>query len=428
MTLTVAVTLDPFIQSPPYSFTQELHTGLTTVAPKETRSHKDMTRAGQPSRDVAQRHLLDLQDALDAIRRNGRPHPDSVAWPAGLDRSILNGLPLEVRTRNCLLQAELMEGDSALTVLQLLRLQNFGRKSLRDLLYCVENLLNECVRTGSTDAQEGREPIERTPAAPNESATTRTQAPRPMWESAGRLLGPLLATATELHGAKTFADALNPELMRLAGRMGIAGTIGAITIDQLAKGTSGLASVTLTRLALTLDSASETECTIIEHRLLRTPPTTLEEVGSQVGVTRERIRQVQARIERRIHAALGRGLQIIAATMKEPLGHVVSQSQLEGRIEELLPTDRDLATRLFRRALLNEMGFTLDNGVYLDEWAMEQLEHVRASIRRLADDVGLVDEQRLVASLPSEEWRAMVAVGARALRTLRPVWIPRHSG
>ena len=299
-----------------------------------------------------------------------------------------------------------MEGDSPLTVWQLLRLQNFGRKSLRDLLYTVESFLNECVRIGSTDSQEAGEPNERTPAAPKESAipTTRAQAPRTPWESAGQLLSPLLASSAELHGAKTLADALNPEFMRLAGRMGIAGAIGAIRIDHVSRGTPGLVSVTLGRLALTIDAASETECKIIEHRLLRTPPTTLEEVGSQVGVTRERIRQVQARIERKIHAALGRGLRIIAATLKEPLGHVVSQSELEDRIDELLPADKGLATRLLRKALLNDMGFTLDNGVYLDERAMEQLEHIRATIRRLADDVGLVDEQRLVASLPSEEW------------------------
>ncbi len=300
-----------------------------------------------------------------------------------------------------------MEGDSPLTVWQLLRLQSFGRKSLRDLLYTVESFLNECVRIGSTDPQEAGEPNKRTPAAPKESAfsATTAQAPRTPWESAGQLLSPLLATATELHGAKTLADALNPGLTRLAGRMGIAGAIGAIRIDRLAKGTPGLASVTLARLALTLDAASENECMIIEHRLLRTPPTTLEEVGSQVGVTRERIRQIQARIERNIHAALGRGLRIIAATLKEPLGHVVSQSELEGRIAELLPAGQGLATRLLRKALLDEMGFTLDNGVFLDKQATQELRNIRAEARRLADDVGLVDEQRLIASLPNEGWR-----------------------
>ena len=300
-----------------------------------------------------------------------------------------------------------MAGDSPLTVWQLLRLQNFGRKSLRDLLYTVESFLNECVRIGNTASQEAGEPNERTLAAPKESAfsATTAQAPRTPWESAGRLLSPLLATAAELHGARTLADALSPELTRLAGRMGIAGAIGAIRIDQLGKGTPGLASVTLARLALTVDAASETERTIIEHRLLRTPSMTLEEVGSQVGVTRERIRQVQARIERNIHAALGRGLRIIATTVKEPLGHVVSQSELEDRIAELLPTDQGLATRLFRRALLDEMGFTLDSGVFLDKRAAQELRDIRAEARRLADDVGLVDEQQLIASLPNEGWR-----------------------
>lgn len=332
---------------------------------------------------------------------------ESVAWPAGLDRTVLHALPLEVRTRNCLQRERLMEGDSPLTVQELLRVPNFGQKSLRNLLFTVENFLSDCIRIGSTDSREAvGESHKRTPAIPNETPVFMkgTETHRTPWDRAGQLLSPLLATAAELHGARTVADALNPEFMRLAGRMGIAGAIGAIRIDHLAKETPGLVAVTLARLARTLDAASDTERTIIEHRLLRTPSATLEEVGSQVGVTRERIRQVQARIERKIHAALGRGLRIVAATLKEPLGHMVSQSELEDRIEELLPDDNGLATRFFRRALLNEMGFTLDNGIYLDERAMEQLKHIGASIRRLADDVGLVDEQRLVANLPSEEW------------------------
>ena len=301
-----------------------------------------------------------------------------------------------------------MEGDSPLTVWRLLRLQSFGRKSLRDLLHTVESFLNECVRIGGADdTQEAGEPNERTPAAPKDSAIPETEArtPRTPWESAGQLLSPLLAAAVELHGARTLADALNPELMRLAGRMGITAAIGAIRIEHVSRGTPGLVSITLGRLALTLDAASDTERTIVEHRLLRTPPTTLEVVGSQVGVTRERIRQVQARIERKIHAALGRGLRIISVTLKEPFGHVVSQSELEDRIDQLLPADERLATRIFRKALLNDMGFTLDDGVYLDARAMEQLERIRASIRGFADDVGLVDEQQLIASLPNEGWR-----------------------
>ena len=379
----------------------------------------DTTQSGHPSREAVQRYRRDIQDALDAIRLNRRPHLDSVVWPAGLDRSILNGLTLAVRTRNCLLQAQLMDGDSPLTVQQVLRLPNFGRKSLRDLLFTTEGFLNECVQTGSTDLQDTGEANEYTPNAPKEPGlpTARAQqAPRTPWESAGQLLNPLFTAAADLHGAKTLADTLSPEVMRLAGRMGIANAIGAIRIDHVAKDTPGLVSVTLDRLALTINAASETERTIIEHRLIRTPPTTLEEIGSQVGLTRERIRQIQIKIERKVQAALGREMQIIASVLKEPLGQVVAQSEFEHQIDAILPSDQEFAPRLFRKAVIDERDFTLDSGVYLNKHETEDLRGICASISRLADDVGLVDEQRLIASLPSEEWRRFWP------------WVRAHSG
>ena len=330
-----------------------------------------------------------------------------MAWPSGLDRRILNDLTLNVRTRNCLRQAQLLEGDSPLTVQQVLRLPNFGRKSLSDLLFTAESFLNQCVRIGITDLQETGEANERPPNAPKDPSltTARAQAPLTEWENAGQLLSPLLAAAAELHGAKTLADTLSPEVMRLAGRMEIANAIGAIRIDHVAKGTPGLVSVTLGRLALTINAVSETERTIIELRLIRTPSTTLEEVGSQVGVTRERIRQIQIKIERKVQAALGREMQIIASALKESLGQVVAQSEFEYQIDAILPDDLGLATRLLRKAVIDEMGFTLDSGVYLDKQATEELRAIYASTRRLADDVGIVDEQQLITSLPSAEWR-----------------------
>ena len=56
-----------------------------------------------PSRDEAQRYLLKLQDAQEAVRKRSRPDTDALAWPAGLDRAILVGLPLREGTRRCLL-------------------------------------------------------------------------------------------------------------------------------------------------------------------------------------------------------------------------------------------------------------------------------------------------------------------------------------
>ena len=109
----------------------------------ESCSSKAMTPVIQPSRYAAERHLFDLEQALEAIRDNRVPNWTSIAWPAGLDRTILGELPLEVRTRNCLEGAQLMEGEDALAVKEFLRLPNFGRKSLSDLLLKVEGFLKE---------------------------------------------------------------------------------------------------------------------------------------------------------------------------------------------------------------------------------------------------------------------------------------------
>ena len=341
-----------------------------------------------------------------------------MAWPAGLDRAVLQRLPLKVRTRNCLQNERLLQGDNPLTVNELLSIRNFGRTSLQDLLSTVEEFLKERMRVGNADSRDAGEELESTPhaAEENTASVNRARGPRTSWECAGRLLSPLFAAAAEMHGAETLAEALDPEFLRLADRMGIAGEIGAIRIDDMARETPGLVSATLACLSRTLDSTSETERTIIEQRLLSTPPTTLKVLGGQVGVTRERIRQVQVRIERQIRSALGKGVQVIATTLKERFGHVVLKSELEDRIEDFLPAEKSLATRILRKALVKDMGFTLDDGLYLDRQAREEFERIRDLIPQLVDDVGLVDKQRLVSNLPSEEWRQ------------RWPWVHKHCG
>ena len=147
-----------------------------------------MIRVEQPSRYAAERFLLDIQDTLDGLRNGSMARMESVAWPAGLNRTVLHALPIEVRTRNSLQRERLMEGDNPLTVQELLRVPNFGRKSLQDLLFTVEDFLNECVRIGSTDLREASEPNARKSTAPNEATVpmTTAEALRTPWDRAGQ--------------------------------------------------------------------------------------------------------------------------------------------------------------------------------------------------------------------------------------------------
>ena len=375
--------------------------------------HRDVVHPRQPSRRAAEQHLLDLQETLQAVRQKRSLDPNGLVWPAGLDRSILNGLRLEVRTRNSLASwygcAQLLEGDDPITIRQLLVVHNFGRKSLEDLLFAVERYLGECVRVGAVYAggadssgssgQGGRSVPDRHGVLGGNGTSDMS------WEQAGRLIRPLFAAMAELHGVTALAGLLAPECHRLASKMGFAGAIEAIGVDDLIDGTPGPVSVMVTRLELALEAVSPRQFVIIERRILSTPPETLERLGTELGVTRERVRQIQIKLEDRIRFALGRELRLVTSVLKDRFGHMVAESELEHCIEKLQSAGSPLVNKLLRHALITDMGYTLADGVYFDERAVAIIEDIGACARRLADDAGLVDEQRLVAELPSEDCR-----------------------
>ena len=366
----------------------------------------ESSESGLGGPNVAERHLSEIRGALEAMRNGHTVSMDSIVWPSGLDRTLLRTLPLQVRTWSCLQGEGLLAGINPLTAGELLRIRSFGWRSLRDLLSCVEKFLTERVRDGAIVSAQPSESGEGAPKHSTETdpALTGAEPTSTPWASAGQILSPLLASAAELHGATTLADVLSPETSRLAGKLGIADAIDSITIDDLAEGVPGLVSIALARLAHTIDAASCTERTVIEHRILREPPLTLESVGFKLGLSKEGIRQAQRKAETKIRTALRDSIGVVASTLQESLGHVLKQGEFERRIDRLLPADQEITTDLLRRALVHKMGFRLDSGVYLDERARRELQEIQAAIRGLADDAGLLNEEEAKANLPSEEW------------------------
>ena len=172
----------------------------------------------------------------------------------------------------------------------------------------------------------------------------------------------------------------------------------------MTKGFPGLVADVIGCLAAMLETASRAERIIIEHRLIKAQPETLAEVGSQLGVTRERVRQIQAKIERKIQGELEDKLQIIALTLKEHYGHMAEQCTIENRIEDLFLPNQPIANKLFRQLLITQMGFTLKDQIYIDEKANEVISEVRINAYKIADDAGLVSEESLIAGLPNEDW------------------------
>ena len=133
--------------------------------------------------------------------------PLCTAWygPPGLDRAVIPRLPLAVRTRNAFGASSFLGGDDALTAQHVMRLQNFGRKSLTDLLLGLETFLKQRIRDPA--------PSEHIPDGLAVSPPIE-ELRRAEWERAGEVLAPLLAAAIELYGARSLTAAPAPQLRR----------------------------------------------------------------------------------------------------------------------------------------------------------------------------------------------------------------------
>ena len=369
--------------------------------------HRNTAQILLPSRAASERHLLDLHEALVAVRRGDRPEAHCLVWPPGLDRSVLPRIRLTVRIRNVFKLFDLAEGDTALTVQDLLGLQNFGHNSLTDLILGLESFLRECIRNDASDAEQIGNDAEGSSRYRQVVSAPLATAPDLPWERASELLTPLLAAAVEIYGTKSLASVLHPDLVQLASRIGISSNLEAFQLRQLVEGTDGPASVASDRLASALEPKSIAERAILQHRVLHDPAKTLEEVGSMVGLTHERIRQIQIRLEHRIRGSLGNELKLLASVLKEEMGYWALEGEVDGRIAGLLSAESSLIRRVFRQALLRVMGYALRDGIYFDRRVSEVVEHLRLIARNLADDAGLVREEQLLAELPDEGWRPL---------------------
>ena len=384
----------------------------------------------RPTAAEAKAHLAHLERALQAVRKDALPRVDAIAWPSGLDRALLSELPLATRTWNSLSQANLTSGQSELTVLALMRISNFGRTSLTDLLLTVERYLTDrrlapigptddssgpAASSGSSssvDAHHGGDGV----VSLDSNATTDSlialaatihhlRPPSERWSIATESLKSLLSTSADIIGTPTLADALRPELIRLASRMGLDSALRSVGLHEALLGVPSLPALITRRLRETLSTLDASQQTVVRTRLAQVPPATLERVGLQLGVTRERVRQIQVRLQPKIEAAFGQELQVIASTLQERLDPLTPAHELERHIDRITPDASETVATLFRNALIRAMGLTLNSGLYTTDRAEKVIRNVRRQARDLADDVGLLQEKDLVGCLPDNTWQ-----------------------
>ena len=227
------------------------------------------------------------------------------------------------------------------------------------------------------------------------------------WGELEGVLELLFAAANEFHGAVTVADALELDLAELVSDLGIAQAVGSHKIQDLTD---------IRILVAVIDAVRDLQATlpdrklaIVEQYLYARTRTTLKELGRTFGVTRQRISQNKNRVAAEIEERVGPEVAIVAATLSRKAGPVVGEDDLCLLVDALFEGEsvRDPAVDLTRRIVEAALEYDCVRGVCANRTAREVLEGFRKHAVELADDVGLIDEEALRASLPDEEWRRL---------------------
>ena len=323
--------------------------------------------------------------SLVELVRGHRPPPNYDVIPAGVDLSELARYPLRPRTAKVLRREGLLKGRNGLSVRELLSFRNFGIVSLLDLMCVTELALADRVSNDDTNTEK---PAERTSE----------------WNGIVDMLDRLLSAANEFYGATTVGEALRLDLSRLASTIGITPSLDSFAIRDLTKGRRITDTIT-ERLTVLLASTTPREQLILERRLFADTPQRLEELGQLVEVSRERVRQIEKRLRQAVEMRVGTEIGIVAALLGGQMRPIIDAVELDSLISKMFTgSEEKLSVDIAVQMVKSRLNYSCVNGVCLNKAALEIVRALQEVANRIADDVGLLDEQALRDQLPSDEW------------------------
>jgi len=223
------------------------------------------------------------------------------------------------------------------------------------------------------------------------------------WNRIEQLLRPILASMAEAGIAERLSDVLGPRLIEAASEMGLGKHLEGIQLDEAADAETGLIGAMAERVEQVVSHLTQKEISILEQRIIASKPVTLQSLGSRMEVTRERIRQLQARLERKIRHALGWEMGMLARLVRQDLGSVVREDVMTRRLKAVLRGRRDLSASVIRSLLIGTMGYTLDQGMFIHSRIVVGIGEIRKLAIDAADDAGLLDEQDFLAKIGALE-------------------------
>lgn len=336
-----------------------------------------------------------IRRSLLYIARTYPPPSSLVVIPAEIDRADLLG-SLSVRATNALVRGGFLHLPYPLSVEDLLAIPNFGLTSLLELMCVAE-------ATGLVRPVVTAPPVvTEVPSPPSDPRHERAA-----WDELTDLLELLLVAAGEFHGAISVSDALHLNLAELASDLGIFQKIDSYRIHDLTN--VRILPAVIEAIRSLRETMPSRKIAILEQYLFARRRTTLEELGSTFGVTRERIRQVKNRVATEMEELVGEETAILAAVLKRRAGPLVRQDDLSSLVDALFEHEpiNDPAVDLTRRIVETSLEYDCVRGVCANSVAKKILDRFRKQAVELADDVGLIDEEALRATLPDDRWRRL---------------------
>lgn len=321
--------------------------------------------------------------------------------PAGTSAEWLLTLPLRPRTRSAVgrfCRQRMTDGRllAPRPAADLLQIKSAGKMTLLDFLCVLESA--ERQRTTATVAVRGVAAAQSYPQVEFDEDAREERRQHDF-----RPLRELLAVAQEFRGAKTFKDAIESDLGDLAKVTGMAERLDDIELGALTGGLRVSDAFLVALASLTADLPTRS-LLVLDRRLFRLKPRTLEEIGVSLGVTRQRVAQVEKRLKGKIEGLVGEHLRILAGALRSSLDPVLPRPELDQRVERVFAGTAHPNVPLAHRMLRGALGYRCVDDICFSKDAAGVVDMLRAAARERADDAGLIDEGALQDLLPSKEW------------------------
>ena len=147
------------------------------------------------------------------------------------------------------------------------------------------------------------------------------------------------------------------------------------------------------------------ERTILDERLWVTQPRTLEDIGQSYGLTRERVRQKQSELERKIESCFGQVGREAALHLAENLDLIDSYVKIELQIQHATPHVGERVRRVVTHSLIDYAGYEIVNGSVVSKRAFSYVQQLKKLAKTHADTCGLIDRDQLIAAHPEYDLR-----------------------